>query len=142
MNGGNDTTGASTAGLARVIDFDTDTIKVSLSTSTYVPSATAHAAFNSVTNEVTGTNYTAGGSTLSAATVTDSSGVITFDAADVTWAANAAGFSNARTAIIYKSTGTAATSTLFGYIDFVTDKGNVGGDLTLQWNVSGLCQWQ
>jgi hypothetical protein len=141
MNGGNDTTGTSTAGAARVVDFDTDTIKVMLVTNTYVPSATGHAAKNSVTNEVTGTNYTAGGAALGTVTVVDSTGTITFDAADTTWTQNAGGFSTARHAIIYKDTGTAATSTLIGWIDFGADKGNVAGDLTLQWNASGIVTW-
>jgi hypothetical protein len=141
MNGGNDTTGGSTANAARVVDFDTDTIKVMLTTSTYTPSATGHAAKNSVTNEVSGTNYTAGGATLGTVSVVDSTGTITFDAADVTWTQNAGGFSTARYAVIYKDTGTAATSTLIGWIDFGADKGNVAGDLTIQWGGSGVCQW-
>jgi hypothetical protein len=91
-NGGSDTTGSSTAGAARVIDFDTDTIKLALCTATYAPSATGHAAFNSVTNEVSGTNYTAGGITLTSPTVVDATGTITFDAADVVFAQSASGF--------------------------------------------------
>lgn len=141
MNGGTDTTGGSTSGAARVIDFDTDTIKGMLVTNTYVPSATAHATKASITNEVTGTGYTAGGATLASPTVVDSAGTITFDAADITWAQNAAGFSNARYMVIYKDTGTAATSTLVGYIDFGADKGNVAGDLIIQFNASGIFTW-
>lgn len=141
MNGGNDTTGSSTASAARVVDFDTDTLKVMLTTSAYTPSATAHAAKNSVTNEVTGTNYTAGGATLGTVTVVDSTGTITFDAADTSWTQNAGGFTNARYAVIYKDTGTAATSSLIGWIDFGADKGNVSGDLILQWNASGIVTW-
>jgi hypothetical protein len=141
MNGGNDTTGGGTAGAARVIDFDTDTIKVMLVTNTYVPSATGHATKASVTNEVSGTGYTAGGATLSSPTVVDSAGTITFDAADVTWTQNGAGFSTARHAIIYKDTGTAATSTLIGWIDFGADKGNVAGDLVLAFNAAGIATW-
>lgn len=141
MNGGSDTTGGSTANAARVVDFDTDTIKVMLSTSTYVPSATGHATKTSVTNEVTGTGYTAGGIALSGVSVVDSAGTITFDASDITWAQNAAGFSNARIATIYKDTGTAGTSTIIGWIDFGSDKGNVAGDLIIQWNASGIFTW-
>lgn len=141
MNGGNDTTGTSTAGAARVVDFDTDTIKLALCTSTYTPSATTHAAFNSVTNEVSGTNYTSGGMTLTSPTVADSSGTITFDAADYTFSQSASGFANARYGVIYKSTGTAATSTLICYIDFGADKGNVDGDFTVSFNASGIATW-
>ena len=123
------------------IDFNTDTIKVAVTTATYTPAPTTHDFFNDITNEVTGTGYTAGGATLASLSLTESAGTVTFDAADVTWSANAAGFSNGRYAIIYKSTGSSATSPLFGYIDFVSDKGNVGGDLTIQWNASGIATW-
>lgn len=141
MNGGQDTTGSSTASAARVIDFDTDTLKVALVTASYIPSASGHAAFNSITNEVTGTNYTAGGSTLASVTLGESGGTVTFDAADVTWAQSGSGFTDARYAIIYKSTGTPATSTLLCYIDLGADKGNVDGDLVLSFNESGIATW-
>lgn len=121
-----------------VIDFNTDTIKVALVTSTYSPSATTHDFFDDITNEVSGTNYTAGGATIGSLTLTESSGTVTFDGADVTWAQSGSGFSTARYAIIYKSTGTASTSPLIGYIDFTADKGNVSGDLTIQWGAGGI----
>ena len=52
------------------IDFDTDTIKAALATSTYTPNFATHRYFSDVTNEVTGTGYTAGGATLASKTVT------------------------------------------------------------------------
>lgn len=121
-----------------VVDWDTDIIKVALVTNTYVPNAATHEFFSSITNEVTGTNYTAGGATIGSVTVNEAAGVTTVDGADVSWAQSAGGFADARYAIIYKDTGVAATSPLFGYIDFVSDKGNVPGDLTIQWNVDGI----
>lgn len=51
------------------IDFDTDTFKVMLVTSAYVPSKDSDLKRSNVTNEVVGTGYTAGGVT-SAVTVT------------------------------------------------------------------------
>jgi hypothetical protein len=134
MNGGAGTS-------AKVIDFDTDTIKVMLVTATYTPTYTTHATKADVTNEVSGTNYTAGGATLTSPTLTESSGTVTFDAADTTWTQNAGGFTNARYAILYKSTGTDSTSALVGCLDLVADKGNVAGDLTIQWNASGVATW-
>lgn len=141
MNGGNDTTGGSTAGAARVVDFDTDTIKVMLVSNSYTPSTTGHATKTSVTGEVTGTNYTSGGATLGTLSVTDSTGTITFDAADVTWTQSGTGFNNAYYAIVYKDTGSAGTSTLIGYIDLTGPKGNTTGDLTIQWGGTGIAQW-
>jgi hypothetical protein len=122
-----------------VIDFNTDTLKVMLVTSSYTPSQSTHDFINDAnTNEVTGTNYTAGGATIASPTVTLNAGVVTVDGGDVTWTQSGTGFSNARYAIIYKDTTVAATSPVVGYIDFTSDKGNVNGDLTVQWNASGI----
>lgn len=119
------------------IDLDTDTIKVALVTSTYTPDIDANTKFSDVTNEVTGTGYTAGGATLASVTVTadttNDKGV--FDAADVTWTTSTI---TARGAVIYKSTGTASTSNLVGYVDFGADKTSSAGDFTISWNSGGI----
>ncbi|NTW61852.1 hypothetical protein HGB25_00330 [Candidatus Saccharibacteria bacterium] len=119
------------------LDLDTDTIKVALVTSTYVPNIDTHTMFSDVTNEVVGTGYTAGGATLATATVvadnTGNTGV--FDAADTTWTTSTI---TARGAVIYKSTGTASTSPLLAYVDFVTDKISTAGTFTIAWNASGI----
>lgn len=141
MNGGNDTTGLSVSNAARVIDFDTDTIKIMLCTSSYSPDAVAHACVNSVTNEVSGTGYTSGGITLTNTSLTLSGGTVTFDADDVTWFESVGGFNDARYAVIYKDTGTANTSTLFAYIDLVSNKGNADADLVIQMNALGIATW-
>lgn len=141
MNGGTDTTGGSTSSSARVVDFDTDTIKVMLVSSAFTPSATGHSTKTSVTSEVSGTNYTAGGATLGSVTVADSSGVITFAAADTVWTSSGSGFSTARYAIIYKDTGTAGTSTLIGWVDFGINCNNTSANFTIQWSTSGIATW-
>lgn len=119
------------------IDLDTDTIKVALVTSTYTPDQDVHDFFDDITNEVTGTGYTAGGATLASKTVsadtTDNEGV--FDAADVTWTTSTI---TARGAVIYKSTGTASTSALICYLDFTSDQSSTAGDFTIQWNAEGI----
>lgn len=128
--------GAGTAAL--VVDFDTDTIKVSLHTSSYTPDPDADVTYNDVSNEVSGTNYTSGGATLSGKSIAESSGTITFDATDVTWSQHASGFTDARYAVIYKSTGTPSTSILIAVVDLVSDKGNVSGDFQLVWDAAGI----
>jgi hypothetical protein len=119
------------------IDLDTDTIKVALVTSSYTPNADTHDFFDDVTNEVSGTGYTAGGATLASVTVTvdttNDRGV--FDAADTSWATSTI---TARGAVIYKSTGTAGTSALIAYIDFVQDASSVNGTFQVTWNASGV----
>jgi hypothetical protein len=121
--------------LNKEIDLDTDTIKVALCTSTYTPSQTTHAYFSSITNEVSGTGYTAGGATLASKTVGTSSLTFTFDAADTSWAASTI---TARYAIIYDSTGTAATSALIGYVDFGADVVSSGGTFSIVWDALGI----
>lgn len=119
------------------IDLDTDTIKVALVTSSYTPDQDAHDFFNDVTNEVSATGYTAGGATLANKAVTqdntDNEGV--FDADDVTWSSSSI---VARGAVIYKDTGSAATSPLIAYIDFGSDQTSSSGDFTISWNSEGI----
>lgn len=119
------------------IDLDTDTIKVALVTSAYTPDQDAHEFFSSVTNEITGTGYSAGGASLANKTVTqdntNNKGV--FDADDVTWASATI---TARGAVIYKSTGTASTSPLLCYLDFGSDKTSSGGNFVVQFGASGI----
>jgi len=117
------------------IDFDTDTVKVALCTSTYTPNQNTHDYFNDITNEVSGTGYTAGGATLGTKTVTQSTTTYTFDAADTVWTTSTI---TARYAIIYVSTGTSSTSALIGYVDFGADVSSTAGDFTIQWSASGI----
>ena len=119
------------------IDWDTDTVKVALCTSTYSPNQDTHDYFNDVTNEVSGTGYTAGGATLGSKTVNYTSGTNTqaFDAADTVWSTATI---TARYAIIYVSTGTSSTSPLIGYVDFGADVSSTAGDFTIQWSASGI----
>lgn len=119
------------------ISLESDTIKVALVTSSYTPDQDAHEFFDDITNEVTGTGYTAGGATLASKTVTadtaNNAGV--FDAANVTWSTSTI---TARGAVVYKSTGTASTSPLIEYIDFGIDKISSGADFTITWDAAGI----
>jgi len=129
-------------GLANgVFDLDTDTIKVSAHTNTYTPNQDTNNFFDDLTNEVTGTNYTAGGATLASPTVTRSSGTVTFDGADIVWTQSGAGFTTGRKFVVYKSTGSGPTSRLFSVVTADADVGNVTGDLTIAWNASGIATW-
>ena len=124
--------------LNKEVDFDSDTIKVALLSSSYTPDQDAHDYFNDVsTYEVTGTGYTSGGSTLSSKTATydSASNVIVLDAADVTWSASTI---TARYAVVYDSTGTASTSALIGYVDFGSDQSSTNGNFTITWDSTGI----
>lgn len=116
------------------IDLDTDTIKVLLVTSAYTPSA-AHEFRSSITDEVVGAGYTAGGQTLAGVVVDLNGSSGRFDANNVTWTSSTI---TARAAVVYKDTGNPATDNLIGYVDFVTDQSSSNGDFTIQWNANGV----
>src|SRR5690349_23951113 len=102
------------------IDFSStgDTIKCMLCTASYTPNQTTHATKADVTNEVSGTNYSAGGATLASKSAAVTSHVLTFLSTSITWLQNAGGFTNARIAVMYRSTGGAdSASVLIAYYD-------------------------
>lgn len=113
-------------------DFSSATLKVMLTTSSYTPNVDTHEFKSDVTNEITGTGYSAGGVTLTTVAWTYDStnnwGLLTADPA--TW--TAATFTT-RYAVIYKSTGTDSTSRLIGYIDYGTNQSPVGEDFVINW---------
>ena len=119
------------------IDFDADTIKVALVTNTYTPDFDAHDFWNDVTNEVSGTGYTAGGATLGSVTVSlnTTSNRMIFDAADTSWTSSTI---TARGAIVYKDSGTASTSPLICAIDFGSDKSSSAGTFQITWHADGI----
>jgi hypothetical protein len=124
--------------LNKEVDFDSDTIKVALLSSSYTPDQDAHDYYNDVsTYEVSGTGYTAGGNTLASKTATydSANNVIVLDAADTTWASSTI---TARYAVIYDSTGTSSTSALIGYVDFGSDQSSTNGNFTITWDSTGI----
>jgi len=120
------------------IDLDTDTIKVMLTTSDYTPDA-SHDFKDDITNEVSGTGYTAGGATLQNASVTLDGSESKFDADDVTWSSSTI---TARYAVMYKSTGDDATSPLIACWDFGSDKSSSNSDFTIVWDSSGILRFK
>jgi hypothetical protein len=124
--------------LNKEVDFDSDTIKVALLSSSYTPDQDAHDYLNDVsTYEVTGTGYTAGGNTLGSKTATydSANNVVVLDAADTTWSSSTI---TARYAVVYGSTGTASTSPLIGYVDFGSDQSSTNGNFTITWDSTGI----
>lgn len=116
------------------IDFDTDTFWAMLTTATYVENKDTHTRRSDVTNEVTGTGYTAGGQVITASvaavdTVNDRV-VITFGA--VSWPSSTI---TARKMVVYKRRGGAATADELVFVnDFGTDQVTVNGTLTVAAN--------
>lgn len=123
--------------LNKEIDFDTDTIKVMLCSSSYVPNQDTHVYKDvSVTGEVTGTGYTAGGATLAnkAISYDGATNIIKLDADDVTWASSTI---TARYAVIYDDT-PASNKPLLGYVDFGENMVSNNGNFTITWDAAGL----
>jgi hypothetical protein len=107
-----------------------------LVTSSYTPDKDTHDKRNDVTNEVSGTGYTAGGVT-SACTVTKdtTNDRVTLSFAAVSWASSTI---TARGAVIYKSTGTASNDNLVAYNDFGSDVASASGTFTVGASVITL----
>ena len=118
------------------IDWSADTIKIALVTSSYTFSA-AHDFFNDITNELSGTGYTAGGATLASKTEVASGGTRTYDAADPVWTGLAAAAGTPAAAIVYRDTGSAATSPLLCYLRLPGTAPD-GGDYTVTLPSDGI----
>lgn len=112
------------------IDFDTDTFYMMLVTSTYTPDQDTHLDRADVTNEVTGTNYTAAGEevTVTVSAVDTANDRVDINFADVTWTSSTI---TAAAAVVYKSTGVEADDLLVAYLDFGGDVSSTSGDFTV-----------
>ena len=112
-----------------------DTVKVGLITNSSTPEFDSHDHWSDLSgNEVSGTNYTAGGATLANKTLTGSSGTIKFDADDVAWSSST--ISNARAAVVYDDTLT--SDPLVCLVNFGADYSSANGTFTITWNASGI----
>lgn len=89
-----------------------------------------------IAQEVTGTNYTAGGVAITSTELTIASGVLTFDAADVVY--TNVTIANAMAAVHYTNVGTAATDQLLSLHDFVTAASSTAANFTIAWHANGL----
>jgi hypothetical protein len=119
------------------IDFDTDTFKVMLVTSSYTPNKDTHDKRDDVTNEVSGTGYTTGG-VISACTVTKDTAndKVTLSFAAVNWAASTI---TARGAIYYKSRGgPSSADELVAYVDLNGNLASTNATFSLSASVITL----
>jgi len=83
-----------------------------LCTSSYTPDLDTHDFRSDVTNEVTGTGYSAGGQALASVTVTY---------------------------VVYRARGGASSADeLLCYVDFGTDVSSTGGPFTIAWHSNGI----
>ena len=121
------------------IDFNSDTIKTMLVTSSYTFDKDAHQYKSSITNEVSGTGYTAGGATIISPSISydAANDRLVFDGDNVSW--TTATFTGARQAIVYDSTpGSDATRPLVMCVNFGQDLSPLNGTVAITWDSIGM----
>ncbi len=131
--------------IARAVDLSSPpTVKLSLHTSTYSPSAT-HAVYADLSNELaTANGYTNGGLSLSSLTWNLAGGVATFSAANAVWTASGGSIPAFRYGVLRLSgTFNSAVDPLILYILGDTTPADIpatssGQTLTIAWNASGI----
>lgn len=108
------------------IDYASDTIKVALIKNDYLQSLTTDEFLTDISAHILSTDQTLAGKSVSG-------GV--FDALDISFPTVASG-SVSEGVVIYKDTGTAATSPLIAYIDTITGfpLTTNGGDVNITWD--------
>jgi hypothetical protein len=113
------------------------TVKCALLTSSYTPDMDTHASYNDAsTYEVVGEGYTATGAEIGSKSLTLDTGVVTFDGADVSWAASTI---TARYAFIYDDTPSGATNKkAIMLVDFGENKSTVASTFQLVFSASGI----
>ena len=107
------------------VDLDTDTFKMLLVTSTYTAAKT-HDKRNDITNEVSGTGYTAGGNAVTVTVAQDNTNSrVTINFTVTSWTSSTI---TARAGVIYKSRGGASSADeLVCYLDFGADVSSSAG---------------
>ena len=115
------------------IDFDTHSFKALLVTDAYTPNKDTHTVRSDVTNEVTGTGYTAGGTavTPTVAAVDTANDRVDITFASISWANSTI---TARACVIYRDVGTAGTDLLVAYVDFLANVSSTNGTFAVTFS--------
>ena len=122
------------------IDWDADTFKLGLTSST--PTAADLTPVWSDYTEVTPAtgNYSAGGSAIGTTTFTEAGGDTTFNGDNVTWAADGSNPTNALFGIVYDST--TATKHAIGFVDLGGTFDMTTGPLTVTWSSNSILKFE
>ena len=117
--------------------YEAETNKGLLISNSATPDFNLHDFRNDVTaNEVTGTNWAAGGVALTGTELTISGGTLTYDATDVSVATTT--IDNARAYVLYTNVGADTTDQLLFLINFGGDVSTVAGTFSIVWSASGI----
>ncbi len=121
-----------------VIDLDADTIVAVLLANAYTPAAT-HDTYSDISgNVISDGDYSP--QVLASKTVTQASGTVTFDAADVSYGSNV-NITARYIALVKRNGGSlAGTDELIGYMDLETtgEVSSTNGSFDVAWNASGI----
>jgi hypothetical protein len=120
------------------IDMAADTFKVMACNQFTVNVATQDFISSVSSNQITATGYTAGGQTLASKVVTrnNTDNRVYFDFANPSWTIT--GTMTAQIFVIYKDTGTPATSPIVAIIDKGAPQSRTDADFVLQLNAKGI----
>lgn len=119
------------------MNVESDSLKLMLTTSSYAYNVNTDRYQSSVTNEVSGTGYSAGGIALTGIVVTDASGTYTIDANDANFGTLTV--TGIRVAVLYDATpGSSATNPLIWLCDFGADSSPGAVNFTIAFNASGI----
>jgi len=119
------------------LDLDTDTIKAQLHTSTFAQNIDTMTKRSDLTNEASGTGYTAGGASLAnkAVTVDNTNDRGVFDSDDLSWSSASI---TARYVVLYKSRGGASSADeLIGSWDMGSDIVSTAATFAVAVNANG-----
>ena len=119
------------------IDLDLETHKGALFSNSITPNFTSDTAYGVApydANEVTGSNWSAGGVALTGTTVAASSGTVVFDATDVSVAATT--ITNARGYLLYADALGGNNAILL--VNFTADYSTVNGTFAVTWAAGGI----
>lgn len=120
------------------VDFDTLNLKAMICAAGYTPDFDAHEFRSSVTNEVSGTGYTAGGVSLTGESVTidGATNRVKIDANDAAW--TTVTFTAGTQLIVYVDTGNAATDILVSRHTFPSAQSPSAQDFTFVFHADGI----
>lgn len=115
----------------------TDTLRAALVTQSYAADKDAHAVFADISHEVVGTGYSAGGKVLTGLALAqdNANDRAVLQADNLVWPVGAF---TARAAVLYKDSGSAATSPLLAYLNFGGDHTVSGEAFYLEWSPEGV----
>jgi hypothetical protein len=128
------------AAFNKEVDWIDDDIRATLHTSGYTPDQDVHDYVNDLSNEITGTGYTAGGVALTGKTLTytGATNKVALDASDAQW--TTATLTARHCVVSDRQTGVTSTEPLLGYQNFGADFSSSGGTFLVQWHASGILE--